>query len=82
MKKNDENAFGEYCDKFKHSRNVVLDADKIKAYYFYLDKNNQVRIDLQDLSEGIPFDSFSFVLKKQMEIDDALSLYQNQNSDE
>ena len=79
LKKSDEKAFHEFCRKNSLSRSIALDAEKIKAYFFHLDDNNQVKIELQELSEGIPFDSFTTVVKMQMDMDDKLNLYQAEN---
>lgn len=64
-------SFIEYCTQFKHSSKLILDPSKVKAYYFYRD-NNVVKVRLQDISEGIPFDSFSSIVRRQIEIDDRL----------
>lgn len=62
--------FEKFCDEFQHSRNLVLTKDTIKAYYFhYSDADQSVKIDLQDLSDGIPFDSFSQILDEEFEFD-------------
>ena len=79
LKKSDEKAFHEFCRKNSLSRSIALDAEKIKAYFFHLDDNNQVKIKRQELSEGIPFDSFTTVVKMQMDMDDKLNLYQAEN---
>jgi len=82
IRQSDELAFFQYCEKYKHTKSVVLDSNLIKAYYFYLDDNNQVKIKQQDLLEGIPFESFSFIVNKQVEIEDALNLYKDKTEDE
>lgn len=82
MKKHDDKVFADFCKDNMHSKSIFLDTNKVKAYYFYLDVNNQVKIELQDLSEGIPFDSFSSIVRKQMDMDDKLNLYQYQEGDE
>lgn len=82
LKKNNEKAFTNFCRENMHSKSIFLDEEKVKAYYFYLDETNQVKIELQDLSEGIPFDSFTSIVKRQMDMDDKLNLYQYQDEDE
>ena len=72
LKTTNEAAFVAYCSKYRHSNRLTLDVDNVRAYYFYRDENNDVKIRLQDISEGIPFDSFSSIVKRQIEVDDWL----------
>lgn len=72
MKTTNETAFMTYCNQHRHSSKLTLDVNNVKAYYFYRNENNEVKIRLHDISEGIPFDSFSTIVKRQIEIDDSL----------
>lgn len=72
LKTVNETAFTAYCTQNRHSSKLTLDVNNVRAYYFYRDENNEVKIRLQDISEGIPFDSFSSIVKRQIEIDDWL----------
>ena len=72
LKTSNEAAFMAYCTQYRHSSKLTLDVNNVKAYYFYRDENNEVKIRLQDISDGIPFDSFSSIVKRQIEIDDLL----------
>lgn len=72
LKVSNEAAFTAYCAQYRHSSKLTLDINKVKSYYFFRDKNNDVKIRLQDISEGIPFDSFSSIVRHQIEIDDLL----------
>ena len=63
--------YNEFCKAFEHTRSLTLDKDKIKAYYFYYsEEENTIKIELQDLSDGIPFDSFTHIIDKEMAFDD------------
>ena len=64
------NKFEKFCDDFQHSRNLVLAKNNVKAYYFhYSSVDDTVKIESQDLSDGIPFDSFSQILDEEFEFD-------------
>lgn len=70
LKKENPEKFEKYCDKYQHSRSLTLNREKIKAYYFhYSPKDKCVKIDLQDHSDGIPFDSFSKIMDEEIEFD-------------
>lgn len=75
LKKKEEKNFTDFCKMNSHSKSIYLDSNKVKAYYFYMDDNNRVKIKLQDLTEGIPFDSFSSIVRMQMDMDNKLNLY-------
>lgn len=71
LQKSDLERYNEFCDKFGHTRSLTLDREKLKAYYFYYSsEENKVKIELQDLSNGIPFDSFSHIIDREIEFDD------------
>jgi hypothetical protein len=71
LKKNNLDRYNEFCDKFEHTRSLTLDREKLRAYYFrYSKEENRVKIELQDLSNGIPFDSFSYIIDREMEFDE------------
>ena len=74
LKETNLDKFERYCTKYQHGRNLTLDQNKIKAYYFYYSPEEKcVKIEHQDLSEGIPFDSFSKIVDKEIEFDDFIS---------
>ncbi len=76
LKDKNPDRFEEYCVKFQHSRNLILDHNKIKAYYFhYSPEEKCVKIELQNLSEGIPFDSFSKIIDEENKFDDFINGY-------
>lgn len=76
LKKMDSERFEKYCDKYQHSRSLTLDREMIKAYYFhYSSKEECVKIELQDLSDGIPFDSFSQIMDEEIEFDNFMDGY-------
>lgn len=62
--------YNSYCERFEHTRSLVLNKDVVKAYYFsYSEVDKNVRIELQDLTNGIPFDSFSKIIDDEIEFD-------------
>ena len=68
--------FDKYCDKYQHSRTLTLNREQIKAYYFHYSPEEEcVKIELQDLSDGIPFDSFSQIMDEEIEFDDFMDGY-------
>ena len=70
FRENSPEKYDKFCNDFQHSRNLVLTKDMIKAYYFhYSDEDQSVKIELQDLSDGIPFDSFSQILDEEFRFD-------------
>lgn len=69
LKKNNIENFEKYCKNNEHNPNLTLDPDIIKAYYFYIDENNNIKIKKQSLHNGIPLDSFSKIVLKQIETD-------------
>lgn len=82
LKNVNQRAFMAYCNQYRHSSKLTLNSNNVKAYYFYRDENDIVKIRLQDLSEGIPFDSFSSIIKRQIEIEDDLEgLLNTENND-
>lgn len=72
LKKNNVDGFIDFCKSNDHSTNLTLDPDIIKAYYFFIDENNNIRIKKQNLNNGIPLDSFSNIVLKQIETDNSL----------
>lgn len=70
LRDTDEQRYNDYCTAYQHTRDLVLDKDIVGAYYFHysLDKK-RVEITRQDLSEGIPFDSFSKIVDKEIAFD-------------
>jgi len=76
LKNSNPERFEEYCTKYQHSRTLTLSREKIKAYYFhYSPEEKCVKIELQDLSDGIPFDSFSQIIGEEIEFDDFMDGY-------
>lgn len=70
LKINATDRYNEYCAKFEHTRSLTLSRDKIKAYYFsYSAEEKIVKIELQDLTNGIPFDSFTHIIDQEIAFD-------------
>lgn len=66
--------FEQYCERYGHNKNLYLDNNIIMACYFYRDKDG-VRIQSMDISNGIPFNTFDTIVKKQMEISANIAEY-------
>ena len=76
LKNTDPERFDKYCDKYQHSRTLTLNREQIKAYYFhYSNEEKCVKIELQDISDGIPFDSFSQIMDEEIEFDNFMDGY-------
>lgn len=70
LKQKNPSRFNEYCDRYQHTRSLTLDSNKVKAYYFHYSEEKQyVIIEQQDLTNGIPFDSFKRILDNEFEFD-------------
>lgn len=70
LKRQNPARFNEYCNRYQHTRSLTLDRDKVKAFYFHYSEDNQyVSIEPQDLTNGIPFDSFNRVIDDEFEFD-------------
>ena len=51
-------------------RELALDKNKIRAYYFSVDKeSHSVKVEEQDVTDGIPFSTFMNAVKMQMDWD-------------
>lgn len=78
IRKKDPKLFEEYCDKFKHNRNLFIDPDIVNGYYFKRnEETKKVEIQKLNTASGIDFLTFNDIVKKQMaldiQIDDYLS---------
>lgn len=61
------------CKKHRIDPDILLDAAKITAYYFYFDVQTQsTKIEKLDLSDGIPFITFSNIVNRQIDLDEDL----------
>lgn len=73
LEKENPERYNKYCETFNHTRSLTLDTKKIRAYYFhYSSENKQIIIEEQELSEGVPFDSFTQVIDREIEFDNFL----------
>lgn len=71
---NDMERYDEFCKKYQHTRTLMLDKSAVKSYYFhYSEETKSVEVTLQDLSEGIPFDSFTAIINNEIEFDNFIS---------
>lgn len=60
-------AFETFCKEHQFNKNLYLHTEQIGGYYFKRE-NDRVVIEEQDLSLGLPFNSFENTVKSQMEL--------------
>ena len=60
-------AFEIFCKEHQFNKNLYLHTEQIGGYYFKRE-NDRVVIEEQDLSLGLPFNSFENTVKSQMEV--------------
>lgn len=60
-------AFEVFCKEHQFNKNLYLHTEQIGGYYFKRE-NDRVVIEEQDLSLGLPFNSFENTVKSQMEL--------------
>lgn len=60
-------AFENFCNEHLFNKNLYLYTEQVGGYYFKREKGRVV-IEEQDLSLGLPFDSFENTVKSQMEL--------------
>lgn len=60
-------AFEIFCKEHQFNKNLYLHTEQIGGYYFKRE-NDRVVIEEQDLSLGLPFNSFENTVKSQMEL--------------
>ena len=81
LKKEEPDRFKDFCREYRHSPNLTLDPEKIKAYYFYIE-DDIIKMKKQNVRDGIPFDSFSSIVQKQIDLDDVLDASSMMREDE
>lgn len=70
LKEKDAVLFNDICSKLGIDMALALDKSKIKAYYFSIDKeSNGIKVEEQDVADGIPFSTFMGAVKMQMDWD-------------
>lgn len=60
-------SYEDFCTNHKLNKNLYLDTENVGAYYFKR-QDGMVVIENQDLSMGLPFNSFEDTVKGQMEL--------------
>ena len=58
----DEEKYNVFCKKHGLDSSLVLDPSNIKAYFFKAKKDGTTEVIHQDLSDGIPFDTFENII--------------------
>lgn len=66
QKMNDDERFQKYCSEYGFNPSITIDPTIVGAYFFEHGEDNHVRIVRQDVSHGIPFDTFKEVLNSQL----------------
>jgi hypothetical protein len=74
IKKANEQVFEQYCAENDHNKNLYLNNDDMIGYYFSREGNG-VKIYSLDISNGIPFNTFDKIVKKQMQISADIAKY-------
>ena len=65
---NDEDKYNEFCEKRGLDRTITINPKVVKAYFFKAGENGLSSVVEQDLSDGIPFDTFALVLNDSLPI--------------
>lgn len=63
---NDDERFRKYCSEHGFDASITIDPSIVGAYFFENNADNHVRIVRQDVSRGIPFDTFKEILNSQL----------------
>ena len=70
MKKKNSELYRNISGRLDIDKELPLDKSKIRAYYFSVDKDNYgVKVEEQDVTDGIPFSTFMNAVKMQMDWD-------------
>ncbi len=70
LKNTDVALFEKISKGMKIDKELALDKSKINAYYFFIDKDShKIRVQKQDVSDGVPFTTFMDAVKMQMDWD-------------
>lgn len=78
LKQTDKKRFEEICTEKGIDRNLTLDKNLVAAYYFYKDsETHQVRIEKQNVDNGIPFTTFSDAVQEQIDWDEIFNAQEN-----
>ncbi len=73
LKEKDAEKFSKFCQEYHVSESLALDFRKIKAYYLYEDVDSIVRVESQNLENGIPFTSFHEAIENSFKIQSKLN---------
>lgn len=73
LNKENPEVYKAICKKHHIAPDISLDAERITAYYFCFDAQTQgTKIEKLDLSDGIPFTTFSNIVNRQIDLDEDL----------
>lgn len=73
LKEKNAEKFSKFCQEYHVSESLALDFRKIKAYYLYEDVGSIVRVECQNLENGIPFTSFHEAIESSFKIQSKLN---------
>lgn len=68
-----EDAFDKVCEELNFEKDLILNPEKVRAYYFQRRGDGSVEILHQDVSNGIPYDTFQEVIKNNVFKSETLS---------
>ena len=74
LRRRNPEKFRQYCNDNQESENLYLDYEQMGAYYFKVQGNNVI-IEEQDISNGIPFTTFHEIINRQERVDDLIEQY-------
>ncbi|OAV68139.1 hypothetical protein Barb4_02189 [Bacteroidales bacterium Barb4] len=82
LKQKDTNTYSRFIKEKGYSEDLLLDPDKVGAYYFYKNDDGTVSVRKQSLEEGIPYDSFYDVIRNNLPNSMALSQLLKEDEDD
>lgn len=65
-KMNDYSKYETYCANIGINPNITINPNDVGAYYLYVNADGNSQVQKQDISMGIPFDTFKNVLNEQI----------------
>jgi hypothetical protein len=76
LRRESPDRFERYCKFNKHNENLFLDHSKVNAYFFHANPDGTVSIQVQGVTDGIPFTTFHDIVAQQEHVDDQIETMQ------